>query len=120
MDHQEGEIKMTKDGKEVVGWGKVDLTYHADGNVGIGTPPKVVMGELVERLRVSMTDGVGSTPGQGAAVQDAQKFYNDVKIEIFEVLLSIMKDETNTARDRMQAAKMVDELTLQITGIQRL
>ena len=98
---------------------RVDLTYHADGNVGIGTPPKVVMGEPVERLRVSMTDGVGSTPGQGAAVQDAQKFYNDVKIEIFEVLLSIMKDETNTARDRMQAAKMVDELTLQITGIQR-
>jgi hypothetical protein len=120
MNHQEGEIKMIKDGKEVVGWGKVDLTYHADGNVGIGTPPKVVMGEPVERLRVSMTDGVGSTPGQGAAVQDAQKFYNDVKIEIFEVLLSIMKDETNTARDRMQAAKMVDELTLQITGIQRL
>jgi hypothetical protein len=75
------------------------------------------MGEPVERLRV--TDGVGSTPGQSAAVQDAQKFYNNVKIEVFEVLLSIMKDETNTARDRMQAAKMVDELTLQITGIQR-
>ena len=51
--------------------------------------------------------------------QDAQKFYNNVKIEVFEVLLSIMKDETNTARDRMQAAKMVDELTLQITGIQK-
>lgn len=51
--------------------------------------------------------------------QDAQKFYNDVKIEVFEVLLSIMKDETNTARDRMQAAKMVDELALQITGIQK-
>ena len=51
--------------------------------------------------------------------QDAQKFYNDVKIKVFEVLLSIMNDETNTARDRMQAAKMVDELTLQITGIQR-
>ena len=106
---------------------RVDLTYHADGNVGIGTPPQVkwdasaplVMGEPVERLRVSMTDGVGITPEQGAAVQDAQKFYNDVKIEVFEVLLSIMKDETNTARDRMQAAKMIDELTLQITGMQR-
>ena len=99
---------------------RVYLTYHGDGNVGIGTPPDASappMGEPVERLRVSMTDGVGSTPG--AAVQDAQKFYNDVKIEVFEVLLSIMKDETNTARDRMQAAKMIDELTLQITGIQR-
>ena len=99
---------------------RVDLTYHADGNVGIGTPPQVAsapMGEPVERLRV------GSTPGQGAAVsqqeQDAQKFYNDVKIEVFEVLLSIMKDETNTARDRMQAAKMIDDLTLQIAGMQR-
>ena len=98
---------------------RVYLTYHGDGNVGIGTPPdaSAPMGEPVERLRV--TDGVGSTPGQSAAVQDAQKFYNNVKIEVFEVLLSIMKDETNTARDRMQAAKMVDELTLQITGIQR-
>ena len=51
--------------------------------------------------------------------QDAQKFYNNVKIEVFEILLSIMKDETNTARDRMQPAKMVDELTLQIARIQR-
>ena len=51
--------------------------------------------------------------------QDAQKFYNNVKIEVFEVLLSIMKDETNTARDRMQAARMVDELTLQRAGMQR-
>ena len=69
---------------------RVDLTYHAGGNVGIGTPPdaSAPMGEPVERLRV--TDGVGSTPGQSAAVQDAQKFYNNVKIEVFEVLLSIM------------------------------
>ena len=98
---------------------RVDLTYHAGGNVGIGTPPdaSAPMGEPVESLRV--TDGVGSTPGQGAAVQDAQKFYNNVKIEVFEVLLSIMKDETNTARDRMQAAKMIDDLTLQIAGMQR-
>ena len=59
------------------------------------------------------------TPGQSAAVQDAQNFYNNVKVEVFGVLLSIMKDETNTARDRMQAAKMIDELTLQVTGIQR-
>jgi len=41
---------------------RVYLTYHGDGNVGIGTPPdasppQVVMGELVEHLRVSMTDG---------------------------------------------------------------
>ncbi len=51
--------------------------------------------------------------------QDAQKLYNNVMIEVFEVLLSIMKDETNTARDRMQAAKMVEELALQIAGIQK-
>jgi len=40
---------------------RVYLTYHGDGNVGIGTPPDasapLVMGEPVEHLRVSMTDG---------------------------------------------------------------
>ena len=40
---------------------RVYLTYHGDGNVGIGTPPQVasaplVMGEPVEHLRVSMKD----------------------------------------------------------------
>ena len=56
--------KVIKDGKEVIEWEQVDLTYHADGNVGIGTPPQVkwdasaplVMGEPIERLRVSLTD----------------------------------------------------------------
>ena len=38
----------------------VYLTYHGDGNVGIGTPPQVasaplVMGEPVEHLRVMMS-----------------------------------------------------------------
>jgi hypothetical protein len=50
----------------------VNLTYHADGNVGIGTPSQVkwdasaslVMGEPVERMRISMTDGVRITPNQ--------------------------------------------------------
>jgi hypothetical protein len=62
-----GEIKMTKvikDGKEVVEWEPVSITYHADGNVGIGTPPQVkwdasaplVMGEPVEHLRVMMSN----------------------------------------------------------------
>jgi hypothetical protein len=58
-----GEIKMNKvikDGKEVIEWERVDLTYHGDGNVGIGTPPgasaPLVMGEPVERLRVMMSD----------------------------------------------------------------
>jgi hypothetical protein len=57
-----GEIKMTKvikDGKEVVEWQRVDLTYHADGNVGIGTPPDAsapVMGEPVERIRIMMSN----------------------------------------------------------------
>jgi hypothetical protein len=39
----------------------VYLTYHGDGNVGIGTPPQggasASMGEPVEHLRVSLTDG---------------------------------------------------------------
>jgi len=65
-----GEIKMTKvvkDGKEVVEWQRVDLTYHANGNVGIGTPGLVkwdataplVMDSSVplERIRVSMNTG---------------------------------------------------------------
>jgi hypothetical protein len=41
----------------------VYLTYHADGEVGIGTPPQVkdasapmVMGEPVEHLRVMMSN----------------------------------------------------------------
>ena len=70
-----GEIKMEKvikDGKEVIEWEQVNLTYHADGNVGIGTPSQVkwdasaplVMGEPVERMRISMTDGVRITPNQ--------------------------------------------------------
>jgi hypothetical protein len=58
-----GEIKMIKaikDGQEVVEWQRVDLTYHADGNVGIGTPPDasapLVMGEPVERIRFIMSN----------------------------------------------------------------
>jgi hypothetical protein len=58
-----GEIKMTKvikDGQEVIEWEQVDLTYHADGNVGIGTPPDasapLVMGEPVERIRFIMSN----------------------------------------------------------------
>ena len=39
---------------------RVDLTYHADGNVGIGTPPDAsapqVMGEPVERIRFIMSN----------------------------------------------------------------
>ena len=64
--------KVIKDGKEVIEWEQVNLTYHADGNVGIGTPPQIkwdasaplVMGEPVERMRISMTDGVRITPNQ--------------------------------------------------------
>ena len=50
--------KGIKDGKEVVEWQRVDLTYHADGNVGIGTPPDAppVMGEPVERIRFIMSN----------------------------------------------------------------
>jgi hypothetical protein len=65
-----GEIKMTKvvkDGQEVIEWEPVNMTYHADGNVGIpqwdGSAP-LVMGEHVERMRISM-EGVGIIPGNG-------------------------------------------------------
>jgi hypothetical protein len=58
-----GEIKMEKvikDGKEVIEWERVDLTYHGDGNVGIGTPPDAyaqpVIGEPVERIRFIMSN----------------------------------------------------------------
>ena len=50
---------MNRDGKEVVGVGRVYLTYHGDGNVDIGTPPQVAsapMGEPVEHLRVMMSN----------------------------------------------------------------
>jgi hypothetical protein len=68
-----GEIKMTKvikDGQEVIEWEPVNMTYHADGNVGIGTPQwdcsaPLVIGEPVERMRISMTEGVGIIPGNG-------------------------------------------------------
>ena len=75
-----GEIKMTKvikDGKEVIEWERVDLTYHADGNVGIGTPPDAsapVMGEPVERLRVSLTDGAQEERNKLAAWMMRQGF----------------------------------------------
>ena len=62
-----GEIKMTKvvkDGQEVIAREPVSITYHADGNVGIGTPWQVkldasaplVMGEPVERIRFIMSN----------------------------------------------------------------
>ena len=39
---------------------RVDLTYHADGTVGIGTPPDasapLVMGEPVERIRFILSN----------------------------------------------------------------
>ena len=51
--------KVIKDGKEVVEWEPVSITYHADGNVGIGTPPQgdaSAPGEPVEHLRVMMSN----------------------------------------------------------------
>ena len=65
------QTKLTQDenGNPVIAWKEVNVTYHKDGNVGIGTPQvkwdasaPLVMGEPVERMRVSMTDGVGITP----------------------------------------------------------
>ena len=51
--------KVVKDGQEVIEWEPVNITYHADGNVGIGTPPDAsapVMGEPVERIRFIMSN----------------------------------------------------------------
>lgn len=77
-----GEIKMTKvikDGKEVIEWESVDMSKHAKGNLGIGygemnldgvkwdASAPLVMGEPVERMRISMTDGIGITPRQAMA-----------------------------------------------------
>ena len=55
---------------------RVDLTYHAGGNVGIGTPPdaSAPMGEPVERLRVSLTDGAQEERNKLAAWMMAQGY----------------------------------------------
>ena len=57
--NREDIIRMARE-SEVVECGRVYLTYHGDGNVGIGTPPDasapLVMGEPVEHLRVSMSN----------------------------------------------------------------
>ena len=75
---------------------RVDLTYHGDGNVGIGTPSDAsaprVMGEPVERLRVSLTDGVGSTQEKGRnwtpifTLQDVQDAILAERMEILKLL----------------------------------
>ena len=56
--------KVAKDEQEVIACQPVNLTYHADGDVGIGTPGLVkwdasaplVIGEPVEHLRVRMSN----------------------------------------------------------------
>ena len=57
---------------------RVDLTYHADGNVGIGTPPDASapmgMGEPIERLRVSLTDGAQEERNKLAAWMMSQGY----------------------------------------------
>ena len=56
MDREEI-IRMARE-SEVVECGRVYLTYHADGDVGIGTPPDAPapLGEPVEHLRVIMSN----------------------------------------------------------------
>ena len=64
--------KVVKDGQEVIAWEPVNMTYHADGNVGIGTPEQVkwdaaapiVMDSSVplEHIRVRPNHEVGLTP----------------------------------------------------------
>ena len=39
--------------------------------------------------------------------QIAMKFQNKLQIEVFETLLSIMRDENTPARDRLKAAELL-------------
>ena len=42
-----------------------------------------------------------------SAKQIAMKFQNKLQIEVFETLLSIMRDENTPARDRLKAAELL-------------
>ena len=49
--------------------------------------------------------------------QMANEFNNQLQLEIFETLMSIMRDDKASARDRMQAATMLNTMSVNITRI---
>jgi len=49
--------------------------------------------------------------------QMANEFNNQLQLEIFKTLMSIMRDDKASARDRMQAATMLNTMSVNITRI---
>jgi hypothetical protein len=49
--------------------------------------------------------------------QMANEFNNELQLEIFKTLMSIMRDDKASARDRMQAATMLNTMSVNITRI---
>ena len=49
--------------------------------------------------------------------QMANEFNNQLQLEIFKTLMSIMRDDKASARDRMQAATMLNNMSVNITRI---
>lgn len=47
----------------------------------------------------------------------ANEFNNELQIEIFKTLMSIMRDDKASARDRMQAATMLNNMSVNITRV---
>jgi hypothetical protein len=47
----------------------------------------------------------------------ANEFNNELQLEIFKTLMSIMRDDKASARDRMQAATMLNTMSVNITRI---
>jgi hypothetical protein len=47
----------------------------------------------------------------------ANEFNAELQLEIFKTLMSIMRDDKASARDRMQAATMLNTMSVNITRI---
>ena len=47
----------------------------------------------------------------------ANEFNAELQLEIFKTLMSIMRDDKASARDRMQAATMLNNMSVNITRI---
>ena len=93
---------------------RVDLTYHADGNVGIGTPPDasapLVMGEPVERLRVSMTDGAQEERNKLAAWMMRQGYATGHGDTVEDLLKELdWQIEERIRNEREACAKVVED-----------